>query len=31
MSSFHDFNRNLVEDVRAHGKPTTVRSSGATC
>jgi deazaflavin-dependent oxidoreductase (nitroreductase family) len=23
MSSFHDFNRNLVEDVRAHGKPTS--------
>jgi len=23
MSSFHDFNRGLVEDVRAHGKPTS--------
>jgi deazaflavin-dependent oxidoreductase (nitroreductase family) len=23
MSSFHDFNRNLVEDVREHGKPTS--------
>jgi deazaflavin-dependent oxidoreductase (nitroreductase family) len=22
-SSFHDFNRNLVEDVRQHGKPTS--------
>jgi deazaflavin-dependent oxidoreductase (nitroreductase family) len=22
-SSFHDFNRGLVEDVRAHGKPTS--------